>query len=298
MQLGWLQTFTAVYRTGSFTKAARELGITQPAVTQHIRGLENELGKPLFVRTPQGATPTAEGESLAHGVQGSISDLNAAVARHFGTASSNRPLRLGGPAELVSARVLPSISRLIADGMDVSVTLGEADHLLADLKSGHLDIVVSTIRPRYRGLDAAPLADEEFVLLASPQTAGTLAEGALALDGPRALEKLPLIAYAEALPIFRRYWRTVFDAPPPTRPAVVIPDLRGVLAAVIASAGISVLPTYLCADALAAGTVVPLLEPEVPPLNTFYLATRSGALADHRLAAVHGHLLAQAKDWT
>ncbi|WP_100579398.1 helix-turn-helix domain-containing protein [Streptomyces sp. CB01201] len=38
MQLGWLQTFVSVYRTGSFTKAARDLDITQPAVTQQIRG--------------------------------------------------------------------------------------------------------------------------------------------------------------------------------------------------------------------------------------------------------------------
>jgi DNA-binding transcriptional LysR family regulator len=181
--------------------------------------------------------------------------------------------------------------------MDIRVNFGEANELLDYLKSGHLDLVVSTIRPRCRGVDGAPLADEEFVLLASPRIAAALPEGSLAVEGPRVLEKLPMIAYGEALPIIRRYWRTIFDAPPPRSPAVVIPDLRAVLSAVIASAGISVLPTYLCAAELSAGAVVPLLQPEIPPINTFYLATRSGTLADPRLALLHDHLLTQAKQW-
>ncbi|MFE3688765.1 LysR family transcriptional regulator [Streptomyces sp. NPDC059095] len=297
MQLGWLQTFVSVYRTGSFTKAARDLDITQPAVTQQIRGLESELGRPLFDRTPQGAVPTVEGEALAHDIEESINDLNVAIGRHFSTDASNRPLRLGGPAEVMAVRVMPSIANLITAGMDVRVSLGESSDLLADLKGGHLDIVVSTIRPRCRGIDERPLADEEFVLIASPQVAANLPAGGLAIDGSRALEKVPLISYAESLPIIRGYWQAIFGCAPPASPAVVVPDLRAVIATVTAAAGISVVPSYLCTGEIGTGALVPLLEPEEPPINTFYLATRSGALAEPRLASLHAHLLAHATTW-
>ncbi|MFB7657026.1 MULTISPECIES: LysR family transcriptional regulator [unclassified Streptomyces] len=298
MQMGWLQTFIAVYHKGSFTKAAAHLGITQPAVTQQIRGLEAELGKALFDRTPQGAVPTVEGEALAHDIEGPITGLTAAISRHFDVSPSNRPIRLGGPTELIITRVMPSIGRLIADGLDMRVTLAESSRLLDDLKAGHLDMVVSTIQPRCRGLDGTALTDEEFALVASPAVADSLPAGSLAVDGPRALEKLPVISYAESLPIIRSYWRTVFDSPPPGPPAAVIPDLRGVIFAVIAGAGISVVPTYLCAEEIAAGKLVMLVEPELPPINTFHLAIRSGTLTDPRLARLHAHLITEAPKWT
>lgn len=298
MQLGWLQTFIAVCHTGSFTKAARQLGLTQPAVTQQIRSLESELGKPLFHRTPQGATPTAEGKALAYEIEASMAEINAAVSRHFADTTENRPIRLGGPAELVTARIMTSISQLIVAGLDVRISLGEASNLLEDLRSGHLDIVVSTIQPQGRGVDFTPLTDEEFALLASSRIAAEIPADASDGEKLKLLGKLPMIAYAETLPIIRRYWRTVFDAPPPSPPAVVVPDLRAVIAAVTSSAGISVLPTYLCAAELASGALVPLMEPEIPPINTLYLATRSGTLSEPRLARLHEHLVRDARGWT
>ncbi|WP_235192842.1 LysR substrate-binding domain-containing protein [Streptomyces viridochromogenes] len=73
--------------------------------------------------------------------------------------------------------------------------------------------------------------------------------------------------------------------------------VRAVLAVVEAGAGISVLPRYLVGPALAAGTVVQLHEPEFPPLNTLYLATRRGAPASPALVVVHEHLQGAAREW-
>ena len=50
MDLALLRTFVAVHRAGSFTRAARLLGLSQPAVTGQIRALERQLGRPLFLR--------------------------------------------------------------------------------------------------------------------------------------------------------------------------------------------------------------------------------------------------------
>ncbi|MCZ4103023.1 LysR family transcriptional regulator [Streptomyces sp. H39-C1] len=297
MQLGWLQTFIAVYNSGSFTKAAQRLGISQPAVTQHIRGLEGKLGQPLFVRTPQGAEPTPEGETLANETKEAISDLDRTIARRLGTGEGGGPMRIGGPASFMSERILPAVGTLIGQGMDIGVTIDSSGNLLEDLKGGSLDMAVSAIQPRCREIESTPLADEDLLLVASPEIADSLPRGILQIDGVRALEKLPMISFGNSESITKNYWMTVFDTPPPVDPALVVSDLRAVLKATLSSIGISVLPAYLCAEAIAQGNLVVLMHPEVPPIVTFHLAVRSGALANPTLERLQGHLVAASREW-
>ncbi|MFF5547327.1 LysR substrate-binding domain-containing protein [Streptomyces olivaceoviridis] len=114
---------------------------------------------------------------------------------------------------------------------------------------------------------------------------------------PAVLHEVPLITYAEDLPIARRYWRHVFGRRLSRTAAVTVPDLRGVLAAVAAGAGFSVLPRYLCQDLLASGALVALLEPEDPPINTGFLVQRPGASDNPDVARVRALLLRAARRW-
>ncbi|MFD5319382.1 substrate-binding domain-containing protein [Streptomyces sp. NPDC127098] len=180
--------------------------------------------------------------------------------------------------------MLPSLAGLITQGLQLRVRFGMPDDLLADVTQGALDIAISTLRPRRRGLRVDTLVDEEFALLAAPSWS---------LDD---LDRAPLIAYAENLPILRRYWRTVFDTRLTRVPAVVVPDLRGVLATVTAGAGVTVLPTYLCATELAEGRLHILHPPEIPPINTLFLTSRAG-VTHPAATAVRGHLLLQSHMW-
>lgn len=114
---------------------------------------------------------------------------------------------------------------------------------------------------------------------------------------PAALHGVPLITYAEDLPIARRYWRHVFGRRLTRTAAVTVPDLRGVLAAVVAGAGFGVLPRYLCREPLESGTLVALLEPEDPPINTGFLVQRPGASDNPDVARVRTFLLRAARTW-
>jgi DNA-binding transcriptional LysR family regulator len=282
-----LRTFLAVYRSGSVTRGAELLGLSQPAVTAQIRGLERELQRPLFERLPRGVRPTTAGEQLARRIAGPLDALDELVAGDVldGSADSfGRSVRLGGPAELVCARVLPALSPMAAGGLQLRVTLGPPDDLIAALTDGALDLVISANRVRRRGMRAEPLCDEEFTLVAAARWSVT------------DLERAPLVAYAENLPILRRYWRGVFGTRLSRQPAIVVPDLRGMLSAVVAGAGITVLPRYLCAAELADGRLQILIEPELPPVTTLFLIWRDGS--QHPAAtAVRGHLLAQGRTW-
>ncbi|MER7211505.1 LysR family transcriptional regulator [Streptosporangium sp. NPDC000239] len=281
MSLDLLRTFLAVHRSGSVTRAAEHLGLSQPAVTAQVRALERALGQPLFERLPRGMAPTPAADELAGRVAAPLDALEELDV----TETPERAVHLGGPAELMSVLALPALAPMVAGGLRLRVTLGLADDLLTTLAGGTLDLVVSTVRPR-RGtaLTAEALCDEEFVLVGAP-----------GWDLDR-LEAAPLVAYAENLPILRRYWRVVFGTRLTRVPALVVPDLRGVLAAVVAGAGVTVLPRYLCTAELTGGLLVPLLEPELPPINTLFLVSRAGRL--HPMAvAVRDHLLRRGRSW-
>ena len=79
--------FCTVVESGSFSAAAEKLYVTQSAVSQSIRSLEESLGATLFVRKKSGVTPTSMGTLLYDYAAGALSLLNAAE-RKFGAYSS------------------------------------------------------------------------------------------------------------------------------------------------------------------------------------------------------------------
>ncbi|MET0235076.1 MAG: LysR family transcriptional regulator [Kibdelosporangium sp.] len=298
MDFSLLRTCLAVYRTGSLTKAARQLGISQPAVTGHIRALEEMLGEPLFKRVPTGTVPTPAAHDLIRETGDALDSLELAVRRRLSPQRlPDRAVRLAGPAEITVLRVLPALARLTAEGLRLRVTFGVTCDLLAALAEGSYDLVIATSRPRDPAIVATPLMDEEFALVGAPSWARDIPAEVIGEHGARALAGARLVAYSESLPIVRRYWASVFGEQVRPRPQITVPDLRGVLAAVKAGAGISVLPTYLCVEEIANGDIQVMHHPQVPPLNTLYLANQAGLPSTIGRETVHSELLLRARDW-
>lgn len=105
-----LKIFLTVARTGNFTRAANEIGITQPAVSQSIAQLERDLGRQLFERgrnevtlTPQGQVFKAYAEKIQHWY-GAVSDMFAT----WGPGIPKRPVRLMA-GEMVADHILPPV---------------------------------------------------------------------------------------------------------------------------------------------------------------------------------------------
>ncbi|MFC5218700.1 LysR family transcriptional regulator [Streptomyces coerulescens] len=299
VDLNLLRTFLAVYRTGSFTAGARLLGLSQPTVTTQIRTLERQLDRELFQRLARGVAPGPYADELASRIVEPL-DALATVTGPGGSADVHpvEPVHLAGPTELLTHRVMPALAPLVDRGVRLRITPGLTEPLLEELRTGRYDLVVSTYRPRGRALASAPLADEEFVLVTTPAWAERIGGPArLAADGPAALHGVPLVAYAEDVPIVRRYWRHVFGRRLVRHPAVTMPDLNAVKAAVAGGTGFSVLPRYLCSAELASGALVPLLDPDDPPINTAFLVQRPGSSGNPHVALVRDHLLEIARDW-
>ena len=148
----------AVARTGSFSAAAREYDLTQPALSNAIRRLEKILGARLFERNTRGARPTVFGATILPRIDAALAALDAitAEARHW-RAGEPRPVRIG-VSPLISADVVARAHSAVADlpgrGRG-SLVLREADlsKLCTALDDDELDlIVVPAVLPltRYR----------------------------------------------------------------------------------------------------------------------------------------------------
>jgi DNA-binding transcriptional LysR family regulator len=295
-ELAQLRTFLAVYRSGSLTRAAGQLHLSQPAVTAHLKAVEAIAGRRLFVRVARGVQATPHGHALARELLPHLDAIEGVLQRLGSGQQLEGLLYIGGPADLLSLRVLPALSPLLEHGLRVSARLAIAEPLLDQLAAGDLDLVAATRRAGRRDLRFEPLFEEELVLVAAPRWAHEITAAAIAARGAAALEGAPLIAYDEELPILRRYFTEVFGAAPDARAAVVVGDLRAVQELLVAGAGVSVLPRYVAADALARGALAELHRPPRSPSNTIFLASRRGAL-EPRVAAVAATLHRAAPGW-
>ncbi|KDN18569.1 LysR family transcriptional regulator [Amycolatopsis rifamycinica] len=276
--LDLLATFLEIYRRGSLTAAAAALGVSQPAVSGQLARLESRLDAVLFERSRRGAVPTPRAHELARRVASPLDQLGGALVEDADRRARQGTVRLGAAGELTASRLVPALAPLVGEGLQLAFTLGLAEDLLSALAEGELDLVVSSVRPAAdrRGLAATPFVDEEFVLVATPTTARSIDRDRLDEDPAAALAHLPIVAYGRELPIVRRYWRSEFGRRPANPVSMIVPDLRAVLVAVVAGAGISVLPRYLADSALAAGSLEVVHHTRIPPLNTLYLVTPSG----------------------
>ena len=195
-------------------------------------------------------------------------------------------VRLGCPASLTTTLVLPALAPLLDEGLRIVVAGGRSDELVAQLAAGRLDMTLAVTRPRLPGVTVIPLADEEYALVGAPRWKPfDRASGA------------PLLDLAEDLPYIGLYWSSVYDAETPSRAALVIPDLRGVLDAAIGGCGVAVLPRPLCVPALDDGTLVLLDEPEIPPIRTLFVAVRGQRARSAAVARVRDRLVAVASRW-
>jgi len=124
-----LRTFVAVYRARSVTDGARERGLSQPAASQQLAGLEKAIGSPLFTRTPRGVEPTGRAVALYAETASTLDQLEAVLEGIEGgpAGGSSTPVRLGSTAEIFSSLVLPRIG---ATDLAVVASFGTDGELL------------------------------------------------------------------------------------------------------------------------------------------------------------------------
>ena len=137
-----LRTFLAVANGLSFTRAAAELGISQPAVSQQNRRLERAAGRQLISRDTRTLRLTDNGEAMAGFARSILSAQDEAVSYFTGSAMVGR-LRFGAADELALGE-LPTILRnfrQLYPRINLELTVTQSGSLLRRLQGNHLDLI-------------------------------------------------------------------------------------------------------------------------------------------------------------
>src|SRR5215469_3500076 len=172
MELRQLVYFEAVARHGGFSRAAEQLRIAQPAVSAQIRRLESELGTALLQRTTRRVALTHAGELFLARTRTVLDELDGARAELDELAAVRRGhLRIGATLVLASIDLPRSLARFHRryPGVTLALRTGLIAHLLDDLDSGTVDVVVGPLHDDLpAGFLAEPLAPENLVLITAP----------------------------------------------------------------------------------------------------------------------------------
>lgn len=295
--LALLRTFLAIYRTGSLTRAARQMGLTQPAISQQLKALEAQLAGPLFTRTAQGVSPTPAAEELAADVAAHVDALEVAVERRRpGLQGTEGIVHLGARADFLAAFVLPALADAWRAGIRIIChpTVGTASR--EGVRRGELDVAFTDALLAEADLTFERLADYDFALVASPRRGAEL-HAMSAAARRNALACGPFVAYTEEMPRVRAILEASFDVVIRDPPAVVVPDLRAAGEAVAAGSAFALLERPLAKGMLARGAVVevaPLRPTRRAPLQ---MVVRRGMITSPRIRAITSTLRSAAKDW-
>lgn len=160
MDYNLIKPFLAVFRTSSYTKAAEELDVSQPAISQSIKRLEQLLDKPLFIKQGRGIVPTSYASQLAHRLIEPFDSIDMAISQpdklkmysqeHYSYSLSNIP-----DLELIESPA--SEDKLLADLRSMKVDLaidicGITDAaFISDLIDDRVVIVAAKDHPRIQG---------------------------------------------------------------------------------------------------------------------------------------------------
>ena len=125
-----LRVFLTVAETGSFTRAAQQLGVTQPAVSQHMTTLENQLGTRLLTRAKGECTLTSEGSAFKEYAEKILYWYRAADAMFGpgGRLTSGRPVRIAADSVVASYLLPPVLSTLMASHPETAFFIGPMNH--------------------------------------------------------------------------------------------------------------------------------------------------------------------------
>jgi DNA-binding transcriptional LysR family regulator len=166
-----LKIFKTIVEVGSFTRAGARLNLSQPAISQHIRALEEHLGVPVLLRVGKRARPTPAGEVLLHcaeQVLDKIEDAERLLAEQG--MGGGGMVRIGG-GDAACHHLLPSVLKeFVAQFPRVHLQLssGHTANTLARVMSGELDLGLVTLPVETDRIRVTEIGRDELVAITRP----------------------------------------------------------------------------------------------------------------------------------
>ncbi|GAA2593492.1 LysR family transcriptional regulator [Actinomadura fulvescens] len=166
MNLDHIASYLAVIGTGSFHAAARERGLSQASVSQHIRMLEEAQQTALVVRDRAGCRPVPGTEQFAY-----YAELLVDLAERTGRVLSRPRLVIGAASNIGTYLIQPVFKRFVeeyAGHLDADLVIGANGTIAERLEAGGIDVALMEWWEDRPGFEATAWTDEELVVIVGP----------------------------------------------------------------------------------------------------------------------------------
>lgn len=277
VNLNLVRVFEAVCRTGSMTKAAAELHLTQSGVSQNIKNLEEVLGFHLFDRVKGRPLPTPKGRELFGLVSRQLQDLEGVLAGLMGEELSLRgEIKMGIPIEYGNTFVLPRAAKFGAMHPQVYFEFfyGHASEVNQMLLSGALDMAIVDSFGSDQEIETLEVDYETHTLCASLEYLEDF-EAFHSGDERKLLKQIHYISYLKSAPVLRswfghHYPKINFEGHIRSN----LMDVQGVSQLILNGLGAGILPLHLVKKINKRGEKLYIFKGKGKPLlNILSLAT-------------------------
>jgi len=286
LELRLLRSFLAVAQCGKVSTAAKQLHLSQPAVTAHIRRLEEVVAKPLVTRSTRGVRLTSHGHalrSLSAEIQNALSRIEASFRAEHQLSGE---LRFGASLTIAS-QVIPAIlaefSR-VYPMVEMELRVDNTELVLESVREGVYPFGLVEGNPRAAGLRLERFVEDEIVLIGGTNPTfrnyQRLAESVTTVED---LYKIPLIwreAGSGTRAIVERSIRKLGGQPKRLGYRYVMADIEAIKTATIHCMGFAFLSRWSVKNELAIGQLRIVRISDLVIRRGFYWVLPSGALLD------------------
>ncbi len=173
MEIRQLKAFLAIAEAKTFTAGARRVNVTQAAISMQIRQLEDEVGLPIFTRTPRRVILTEAGEYLLERARKILREHDSALAEIAEVAGAEYGrLRIGSASGTWAMNQLPAIMsglRVKFPHAELTVSAGTSEKLVDRMMHGEIDTAFVSLPVENLNISTESLFSDEIVAIAHPK---------------------------------------------------------------------------------------------------------------------------------
>ncbi|WP_379970121.1 LysR family transcriptional regulator [Epilithonimonas sp. UC225_85] len=257
INLEWLRTFKSVYETQSFTKAARDLYISQPGVSLHIGSLEAYVGYSLFERVSKKLIPTEKAKILYNFTLEPLLKLETAEQTFHKTTKTERAtVSIGMCFETFQFTLEKHIPTL---NFNVIIRFGLYDQMFSDLDNGLLDLIITPKKTNIKNLEFEAFSQEKIVLVNGSGTdtseLKTLLKNNKIEEAENWLKQQIWYSTAADMEHLNNFWKANFNRHPDFKPNYIVPNICSIVRCLSGNSGFSIIPDFLCKKEIANGGI-------------------------------------------
>jgi LysR family glycine cleavage system transcriptional activator len=277
--LTWFRAFESAARHLSFTAAARELGLTQSAISQQVRLLEDRFGVPLFIRLPRGLALTDTGRRVLPNITESINGL-ANVAAAFEPDQSKDTLTIAASISFAQSFIVPNLSDFLDDNPSVQVriksTLWPDDFMASDA-----DVEIRFGSSESAGRGAEELYQDHIVMVCAPD----MFDARPSWNDICNARRIQIVGTSETW----EKWSNELNLDPPKNTAQLVDSHGLAIDLARCNAGVALTSFLLAAPALAAGTLIMPLKDRIIATDRYFISVK--AQQENSFAQIFSHWL-------